>query len=121
MQVVQNVNDRRIFDETGWLLMQKEQPADDDLSIKAWIYLDLDEQTLEESVAWAHIRWTTEQFHKEVKQVLVAGEFQGRTWNGFHHYGQVVMLAHAFVAEQRLRTGTDGAGLNSLEEVARRL
>lgn len=121
VQVVKNVHERRISDEVGWLLVQNEQPAADDPSIKAWICWGLDDRTLEELVSWAHVRWTIEQFHKEAKQVLGADEFQGRTWNGFHHHLAVVMLAHAFIAEQRLRSGTDGIGLDSFEHVARRL
>lgn len=121
VQVVKNVNKRRISDETGWLLIEKEQPAEDDSPIKAWICWGLDDYTLEELVSWAHVRWTIEQFHKEAKEVLGADEFQGRTWKGFHHHLAVVMLAQAFVAEQRLLTGEDGTGLDTFEEVVRRL
>lgn len=121
VQVVKDVHERRISDETGWLLVQKEQPADDDSPIKAWICWGLDDHTLEELVSWAHVRWTIEQFHNEAKQVLGADEFQGRSWKGFHHHLAVVMLAHAFIAEQRLRTGTDGMGLDTFKDVARRL
>jgi len=118
---VKNVHERRVFDEVGWLLLQKEQPAEEESSIKAWICWGLDDATLEELVSWAHVRWTIEQFHKESKEVLGADKFQGRSWNGLHHHLAVVMLAHAFIAEQRLRTGTDGTGLESFKQVARRL
>ncbi len=121
VQVVKNVQQRRVFDEVGWLLLQKEQPAEEDSSIKAWICWGLDDYSLEELVSWAHVRWTIEQFHKESKEVLGADKFQGRSWNGLHHHLAVVMLAHAFIAEQRLRTGTDGNGLDSFKKVARRL
>jgi SRSO17 transposase len=99
VRVVKNVHERRIWDETGWLLVQKEQPADEESSIKAWICWGLDDYTLEELVSWAHVRWTIEQFHKESKEVLEADKFQGRTWTGLHHHLTVVMLAHAFIAE----------------------
>jgi SRSO17 transposase len=121
VQVVKNVHERRISDEIGWLLIQKEQPAADDSPIKAWICWGLDDYTLEGLVSWAHVRWTIEQFHKEAKQVLGADQFQGRTWKGFHHHLTVVMLAHAFIAERRLHTGTGGAGLDTFKNVARRL
>lgn len=121
VRVVKNVNERRISNERGWLLVQKEQPAADSSSIKAWICWGLDNHTLDELVSWGHVRWTIEQFHREAKQVLGGDEFQGRTWKGFHHHLAVVMLAHAFIAGQRLRTGTDGIGLSSFESVAHRL
>lgn len=111
----------RVEDATGWLLLEKEQPANEKLNLKAWLCWGVDEESLEQLVSWAHLRWTVEQFHKEIKQVLGADDFQGRTWNGFHHHLTVVMLAHAFVAEQRLRTGDEGCDLDSFEEVVRRL
>ena len=121
VQVVKNVHERRVSDETGWLLVQKEQPAGEESKIKAWICWGLDDHSLEELVAWAHIRWTIEQFHREIKQVLGADEFQGRSWKGLHHHLAVVMLAHAFIAEERLRTGNDGLRFDTFDEVARRL
>jgi len=121
VRIVKNVHERRVFDEIDWLLVKKEQPAEEDSSFKAWICWGLDDTSLKELVSWAHVRWTIEQFHKESKEVLGADKFQGRTWNGLHHHLAVVMLAHAFIVEQRLRTGTNGAGLNTFKEVARRL
>lgn len=110
-----------VEDATGWLLFFQEQPADGQENLKAWLCWDVDDASLDQLVSWAHVRWTVEQFHNEIKQVLGADDFQGRTWDGFHHHGQVGMLAHAFVAEQRLRTGDDGHGLDSFEVVVRHL
>lgn len=119
IRVVTDTTNRRVGEETGWLLLQRDHgPADE---LKVWICWDLDEMTLEELIAWAHLRWTIERFHRDIKQVLGADEFQGRTWRGFHHHMTVVLLTQAFVAEQRLDTGTDGERLDSFEAVARRL
>jgi hypothetical protein len=81
----------------------------------------LDEASLEELVTWAHLRWTIEQFHRDIKQILGADEFQGRSWRGFHHHMAVVLLTQAFVASQRLETGEEYAGFDSFEEVAQQL
>jgi SRSO17 transposase len=121
VRVVTNRQTGWIEDATGWLLLEKEQPADGEEHLKAWLCWGVDDATLDQLVSWAHVRWTVEQFHKEIKQVLGADDFQGRTWDGFHHHLAVVMLAHAFVAEQRLKTGDDGHGFDSFEEVVRRL
>lgn len=96
-------------------------PVDGEENLKAWLCWDVDGASLDQLVSWVHVRWTVEQFHKEIKQLLGSDDFQGRTWDGFHHHGQVVMVAHAFVAEQRLQTGEDGHGFNSFGEVVRRL
>lgn len=119
IQVVSNASHRRVEDETGWLLLQRDHGPEEEL--KAWICWGLDDMSLEELVTWAHLRWSIEQFHKQIKQLLGADEFQGRTWQGFQHHLAVVMLAHAFIAEQRLETGEEYGEFTSFEEVARQL
>lgn len=121
VRAVTDQQDREVEDATGWLLIEKEQPAEEESSLKAWLCWDRDDASLEQLVSWAHLRWTIEQYHDNIKQVLGADDFQGRTWDGFHHHLTVVMLTQAFVAEQRLQTGEDGCDLDSFEEVARRL
>jgi hypothetical protein len=114
----------RVGDETGWLLLQRDHESgtnDGEGELKAWICWGLDDASLEELVEWAHLRWTIEQYHRNIKQVLGADEFQGRTWRGFHHHMAVVQLAQAFVAEQRLETGAEYGGFDTFEEVARQL
>ena len=121
VRVVTNRQSRWVEDATGWLLFFQEQPANGKENLKAWLCWGVDDVSLNQLVSWAHVRWTIERFHNEIKQVLGADDFQGRTWDGLLHHLAVVMLAHAFVAEQRLRTGDDGHGLDSFEEVVRRL
>ena len=121
VRVVTNRQTGWVEDATGWLLFLQEQPADGEETLKAWLCWGVDDASPYQLVSWGHVRWTVEQFHKEIKQVLGADDFQGRTWDGFHHHLSVVILAHAFVAEQRLQTGEDGHGFDSFEEVDRRL
>lgn len=114
----------RVGEETGWLLLQRDHHSgtnDGEGELKAWICWGLDDASLAELVTWAHLRWTIEQYHRDIKQVLGADEFQGRTWRGFHHHLAVVQLTQAFIAEQRLATGTDAGGFDSFEAVARQL
>ena len=120
IHVISNAHNRRVDDETGWILLQRDHGPDDDV-LKAWVCWGLDDASLEDLVGWAHLRWTIEQFHKQIKQLLGADEFQGRTWRGFHHHLAVVMLAHAFIADQRLETGDAYGGFDSFEAVARQL
>lgn len=114
----------RVGEETGWLLLQRDHQSgtnDGEGELKAWMCWGLDEASLEELVTWAHLRWTIEQFHRDIKQILGADEFQGRSWRGFHHHMAVVLLTQAFVASQRLETGEEYAGFDSFEEVAQQL
>lgn len=61
-------------------------------------------------------RWTIEQYHRDIKQMLGAGEFQGHTWRGFNHHMAVVVLTQTFVAANRLETGEANGGFDSFEE-----
>lgn len=120
VRVVKRTHQRWVTDETGWLLVKNcEDDDDQERDVRAWFCWELDEASLEELVSWAQLRWTVERFHQDIKQELGADEYQGRTWKGFHHHLAVVMVAHAFVASHRLRTGTDRTGLASFESVVR--
>jgi SRSO17 transposase len=103
VRVVTDREGREVGEETGWLLIEKttdeENEQESAVGVKAWICWELDDHSLEELVDWGHLRWPIERFHQDIKQHLGADEFQGRTWDGFHHHLAVVMLAHAFIAE----------------------
>jgi SRSO17 transposase len=91
---------RHVTDEVAWLVLEK-RPNE----LKAYLCWGLDEASLEDLVACAHLRWTIEQFHKEGKQVLGLDAFEGRTWRGWHHHVTLVLLAYAFLALRRLSHG----------------
>ena len=115
----------RVGEETGWLVLQRDHHPgtnDGEGELAAWLCWGLDESSLEELVKWAHLRWTIEQYHCDIKQVLGADEFQGRIWRGFHHHHMAgVMLTQAFVTTHRLKTGEADGGFDSFEEVTRQL
>lgn len=119
VRVVKSTTNRWLTDEIGWLLLKRHHGPDDEL--KAWLCWGLDDTPLEDLVTWGQLRWTVEKFHREIKQELGGDEYQGRTWNGFHHYLSAVMLAHAFIAERRLETGRDGAELAFFGKVLREI
>ena len=106
-------------DETEWLLLKKDHGSgeNDDDEFKAWVCWGVDEASLKELVSWSQVRWSIEQFHRDIKQNLGADEYQGRTWKGVHHHLGVVMLAHAFVVRRRLETGANRTDFSSFEEV----
>lgn len=89
-----------VTDEVAWLVLEKRSNQ-----TKAYLAWDLDEATLEELVAIAHSRWTIEQFHREAKQMLGLDQFEGRTYDGWHHHVTMVLLAYAYLAQERARGG----------------
>ena len=119
IRTVTRKDPRWVSDETGWLLLKKDHGSseNDDEDLKAWVCWGVDEASLEELVSWSQVRWTIEQFHRDIKQNLGADEYQGRTWKGVHHHLAVVMLAHAFVVRRRLETGANRTDFSSFEEV----
>lgn len=104
---------RHASDEVAWLLLEKRGDG-----LKAYLCWGLDDVSIEEFVAYAHLRWTIEQFHKEAKQLLGLDRFEGRSWKGWHHHVTVVMLAHAFLSMLRAEQDTHDP-LPSLRMVAR--
>jgi len=60
-------------------------------------------------VLYAHQRWWVEQFHREAKQVLGINQFEGRTWDGWHHHVTVVLLAYGFLSTERARSEKDNS------------
>lgn len=130
VRVVEKATYRWVSEETGWLLLKKNHGTEDEdndeeddevRGLKAWICWGLDERSLEELVDRTQLRWTIERFHQDSKGELGAGEYQGRTWTGFHHHLSAVMLAHAFIADQRLERGFDREDLPSFQQVVRDL
>jgi SRSO17 transposase len=69
--------------------------------LKAYLCWGLDDAPLGKLVAYAHLRWTIEQYHREAKQILGLDSFEGRSWKGWHHYMAMVQLAYAFLATLR--------------------
>jgi SRSO17 transposase len=96
------VEDRKATDEVAWLLLER---RDDEL--KAYVCWGMDDATLKELVARAHLRWVVEQFHKEAKQLLGMDRFEGRSWRGWNHHISMVLLAYAFLSMLRAE-GTTG-------------
>lgn len=110
-----HLDDRRATDEIGWLLLEQRSNE-----LKAYVCWRLDDKTLEELVAIAHLRWTIEQYHKEAKQLLGLDRFEGRTWRGWHKHVALVLLAYAFLATLRADS-RDGEALPPLRQVAKAL
>lgn len=57
-----------------------------------------------QTFAWlSGIRWPTESCFEEGKQELGMGDYQVRSWTGWHHHMTLVILAHFFLVRLKLR------------------
>jgi len=57
----------------------------------------------------AFSRWTIEQCFEQAKQEVGMSQYETRSWAGWNHHMTMVMLAHHFLAIQRLKRGKKGA------------
>ena len=60
--------------------------------------------TLRRLVRIAKCRWKIEQDYHQLKEELGLDHYEGRSWNGWHHHVTLVMLAHAFLTLETLRS-----------------
>jgi len=60
--------------------------------------------SLRRLVCLAKNRWKIEQDYQQLKEELGLDHYEGRTWLGWHHHVTLVMLAHAFLTLEGLRS-----------------
>ena len=49
-------------------------------------------------------RWKIEQDYQQLKEELGLDHYEGRNWTGWHHHVTLVILAHAFLTLERVRS-----------------
>jgi SRSO17 transposase len=59
------------------------------------------------------MRWPIETSFEDGKQRLGMGDYEVRTWTGWHHHQTLVILAHALLVRLRLQLGKKGAGADA--------
>jgi SRSO17 transposase len=83
-----------------WLLA--EWPAGEKEPTKYWVSTLPADTPLRVLVRDAKIRWRIEHDYRELKTALGLGQFEGRTWNGFHRHLALASVAQAFCTLERL-------------------
>jgi len=58
---------------------------------------------LEKLVHMSGMRWPRATCFEDSKQRLGMGDYEGRSWTGWHHHMPLVLLAHFFVVRMSLR------------------
>ena len=56
---------------------------------------------IKELVRLAKLRWRIERDYQELKQELGLGQFEGRSWRGFHHHASLCIAAYGFLVAER--------------------
>jgi SRSO17 transposase len=85
-----------------WLLV--EWPESEDAPTKYYLCDLPAHYTLRRLVRLVKCRWKIEQDYHQLKEELGLDHFEGRNWRGWHHHVTMVMLAHAFLTLETLRS-----------------
>jgi SRSO17 transposase len=91
---------QRIPDEE-WLLV--EWPTGEEKPTKYWLSTMPADMPIAQLVDLAKLRWRIEQDYEELKQEVGLGDFEGRTWRGFHHHAALCIAAYAFLIAEQTR------------------
>jgi SRSO17 transposase len=83
-----------------WLLLRR-NPATDEL--KCYLSHGPADMPAEQLVWPAGLRGPIEQCFRDGKQLFGLGDYEGRSWQGWHRHATLVMLAHFFVVRETLR------------------
>jgi SRSO17 transposase len=66
--------------------------------------------TLEKLVQMSGMRWPIETCFEDSKQLLGMGDYEVRSWTGWHHHMTLIILAHFFVVRMSLRLKKSPSG-----------
>ena len=83
-----------------WLLLRR--PART-AQLKTYLIQGAADMTMAQLVWLAALRWPIETCFQEGKQLLGLGDYEGRSWIGWHHHMTLCLLAHFFLVRQKLR------------------
>jgi SRSO17 transposase len=86
---------------TEWLLV--DWPRGEKEPRKYWLSTVPEHASLEDLVQLAELRWRIDRDYQEMKSELGLGQYEGRSWLGFHHHGTLCIAAYAFLAAERAR------------------
>jgi SRSO17 transposase len=73
--------------------------------------------SFETLVRMSGMRWPIETTFEDSKQYLGMGDYEVRTWRGWHHHMTLCILAHFFLVRMQLRLKKKPRGLLSLKYV----
>ena len=81
-----------------------EWPKDASAPTHYWLaHLPKKKVALTRLVTTAKARWHVEQDYRELKDELGLDHYEGRSWQGFHHYLALVTAAFVFLRQEQAR------------------
>jgi SRSO17 transposase len=84
-----------------WLLIEWPKKASE--PTKYWLSTLPGKTSLKSLVKMAKQRWIIERDYEELKQELGLGQYEGRSWRGFHHHATLCIAAYGFLISERNR------------------
>ena len=84
-----------------WLLA--EWPAGEPEPTRFWLSTFPETTPINTLAYMAKLRWRIEEDYEELKQEFGLADFEGRTWQGFHHHGSLCIATRTFMMAERSR------------------
>jgi len=91
-------------------LLLMEWPEGEEEPTRYWLSTLPEGTPIAELIALAKLRWRIEEDYEDLKQEVGLGDFEGRTWRGFHHHASLCIAAYAFLIAERARLFPPGLG-----------
>ena len=82
-----------------WLLV--EWPEGEEEPTKYWFSTLPEDVAFDKLVDLTKLRWRIERDYQELKQEVGLGQFEGRSWRGFHHHATLCIAAYGFLVSER--------------------
>jgi len=92
-----------------WLVLRRNPETDE---LKTYLSNAPAETPRTTLVRLRGMRWPIERCFEEGQQHLGLGDYEVRSWRGWHHHTTLVILAHFFLVRLQRRWGGKGAGLD---------
>ncbi len=92
-----------------WLLLRRQVETGE---LKTYLSNAPADTPLGTLVRLSGMRWPIERCLEEGKQLLGLGDYEVRSWRGWHHHLTLCILAHFFLVRLQCRWGGKGAGVD---------
>ena len=100
-----------LIPQEEWLIA--EWPAGEPAPTRYWLSTFPEATSITTLVYLAKLRWRIEDDYEDLKQEVGLADFEGRTWQGFHHHASLCIAARTFLSAERSRLSPPTSGIAS--------